>query len=103
MTDLVKYLRDCSTNEPYQDDADKLWAAADRISQQDAELERMRRELAEARKAAFIEAAEIAEGPIYKEHYRGDENGNWTSYSDYGRGRFAAADAIRAKAEETRT
>ena len=58
--------------------------------------------LAEARKGAFIEAAEIAEGPLYKEHYRGDENGNWTSYSDYGRGRFDAADAIRAKAEETK-
>lgn len=99
---------------------DKVWPAnnedhepteyvrADRISQQDAELERLQalydREkaahrisvaeaIAEARKAAFIEAAEIAE-TIAKQLYQGELPRGVAE-------RLAAK--FRAKAEETRT
>lgn len=42
--------------------------------------------------------AQVAEGPLYKQHYRGDERGNWSidGSSDYGNGRLNAARAIRA-------
>ena len=82
--EYAEWLEACATNEPSQSDAEKLWTCAQlirtlasRISQQDAELERLQalydREkaahrisvaeaIAEARKAAFIEAAEIADG-----------------------------------------
>lgn len=119
MTDLVKYLRDCATNEPSNDDAAKLWAAADRISQQDAELERVRRELEEAKEFRSIleghlsaaiddynEALKALEpfaeaAASYDPPENDDGHAAWAHDFTIGSLRRARA-ALRAKAEETR-
>jgi hypothetical protein len=56
------------------------------------------------RDAIIEECARVAEGPIYKEKYRGKEGHNWWhetqggNDSQYGNGRHAAAADIRALA-----
>lgn len=52
----------------------------------------------EDRNAVIEECAKVAEGPLVKEHYRGNEFANWSidGSSPYGNGRLDAAKAIRA-------
>ena len=98
-------------------------ALADRISQQDAELERVRRELAEAkefraileghlsaaiddyneaRKAAFIEAAEIAYAyECSLADYDGSVDAKHFYEGGVGDASIGISKALRAKAEET--
>lgn len=55
--------------------------------------------LIEVERETIERCAKVAEGPIYKEHYRGSEGGNWAKDSrgnTYGAGRIGAAAAIRA-------
>ncbi len=77
-----------------QASAELIAQYASRLSQQDAELERMRREIAEARKVAFIEAAEIAETlGVYPELNVFAGGPEWYKHGK------AIAKVIRAKAE----
>jgi hypothetical protein len=57
---------------------------------------------ADARKAERERCAKVAEGPMYKEHYRGTEYNNWTidGSNRYGNGRMDAASEIRALEDE---
>lgn len=70
-----------------------------------AEAAESRLEAAALRERETIErCAQAAEGPIYKERYRGVEGHNWSAErhfkNQYGNGRMDAAEAIRALAQE---
>lgn len=74
--ELVSWLRACATNEPSNDDAAKLWDAADRLESLERENAALRAEKDEIRKATIEEAARAAEAhptwiALSSDHLRG--------------------------------
>ncbi|WP_104662805.1 hypothetical protein [Ensifer adhaerens] len=119
MSDLVKRLLDADWNSQQRFLGSRICGeAADRISQQDAELDRMRRELDELkeRRVGNLEAAGTLHDELMAVRRQLAEaragafrEASLTAYAINSRGETAVSlqllivQALRAKAEETRT